>query len=71
MFVHDAMLEHLFCKDTFIQANMFANKVETLRLQNPETGNTYLEDEFKVLSKQGITKEFKSISAKFLDQREQ
>ena len=65
MFVHDAMLEHLFCKDTFIQANMFANKVGTLQLQNPETGNTYLQDEFKVSSdylfKQGITKKFKLI----------
>ena len=48
MFVHDAMLENLFCKDTFVSASVFANKVETLQLQNPDTGNTYLEDEFEV-----------------------
>ena len=49
VFVHDTMLEFLFCKNTFVDAKMFANKVETLPLQNPETGNTYLEDEFEVI----------------------
>ena len=48
MFVHDAMLENLFCKDTFVNASVFANKVQALNLQNPDTGNTYLEDEFEV-----------------------
>ena len=47
-FVHDAMLEHLFCKNTFVKAADFAARLKSLQEQNAETGNTYLEDEYAV-----------------------
>ncbi len=47
-FVHDAMLEHLFCKNTFVKAADFAARLKSLQEQNTETGNTHLEDEYAV-----------------------
>ncbi|XP_072047327.1 receptor-type tyrosine-protein phosphatase kappa-like [Amphiura filiformis] len=49
-FVHDAMLEYLFCKNTFTEAGIFAGRLKSLQEQNPETGNTYLEDEYEILN---------------------
>ena len=48
IFVHDAMLEYLFCKNTFVEASVFANKLKSLQEENVETGNTFLEDEYEV-----------------------
>ncbi|XP_072024594.1 uncharacterized protein [Amphiura filiformis] len=48
-YVHDAMLEHLFCKNSFVKAEEFADRLKSLQEQNPETGNTYLEDEYAIL----------------------
>ncbi|XP_072047180.1 uncharacterized protein [Amphiura filiformis] len=48
-YVHDAMLEHLFCKNSFVKAEEFAARLKSLQEQNPETGNTHLEDEYAIL----------------------
>ncbi len=42
------MLEHLFCKNTFVKAADFAARLKSLQEQNAETGNTFLEDEYAV-----------------------
>ncbi|XP_072022932.1 uncharacterized protein [Amphiura filiformis] len=50
IFVHDALLEYLFCKETFVSADEFAARLKSLQETNPETGNTYLQDEYEILN---------------------
>ncbi len=42
------MLEYLFCKNTFTEAAIFADRLKAIQEQNPETGNTFIEDEYEV-----------------------
>ena len=48
IFVHDAVLEYLLCKDAFVKVEEFADKLKSLQEKNLETGNTFVEDEFEV-----------------------